>query len=250
MASKKTPSTSKHGRCSVEGVGWPAVTVEIEHISSSQPSKKAKPSKDKGRRRKFAPKTIEFEVENVPCEATQPFGDPTDPVGGLRPPDQPTEEGDRIFSNVQNDFDNKIYHQEEEKLNEISEKAERKTPNYYLRQWHALHSESYCQAAYDRESPPPALSRCDSCSKETKDLYRCLFCLGLWSHCSSCLVASHQFQHTHRPQVWNGTYWTNVSLADLGLVLSLGHRGAPCELNEKTSTILVGELDGYTSIRV
>ncbi|QRV97096.1 hypothetical protein RhiJN_25115 [Ceratobasidium sp. AG-Ba] len=159
MASRNTSSTSKHRRCSVEGAGWPAVTVEIEHVSSGQQSKKAKPLKDKGRRRKLAPKTIEFEVENVTSEGIQTVQNTTETVDGLRLQDQRAEAGDNTFSNIQDDFDDRMDHQEEDKLNGISQKAERKTPNYYLRQWHALHSDSYCQTAYDRESPPPAHSR-------------------------------------------------------------------------------------------
>ncbi|QRV77418.1 hypothetical protein RhiJN_05433 [Ceratobasidium sp. AG-Ba] len=215
MASKKNTSASKHVRCSVEGPGWPAVTVEIEHVGSDKPSKKAKPSKDKGRRRKLPPKTIEFEVESFTNEAIRPIHDSAEQDGGLQSEDQRIEVMDSILSGGQDDVNNKTYDQEEENLNEVSEKSNRKTPNYYLRQWHALHSESYCQAAYDRESPP--------------------------AHSRSMVTLL---------VVWNGAYWTDVSLADLGLVLSLGHRGAACELSETTLTILVGALDGYTSIRV
>ncbi|QRV77084.1 hypothetical protein RhiJN_05099 [Ceratobasidium sp. AG-Ba] len=179
MSSIRDRSSSKHTRCSVEGVGWPAVTVEIEHVGNGSQSKKTKLPKDTSRRRKPAPKTIEFEVKS--------------------------------YSNADS-----LTHCQ------LAERADQ-TQNQ-----HADPDDSHIDD-YARQLADISDQRQEDINKPAQKPQR---------------------KHTHRPQEWNGTYWEDVSLAELGLVLFLGHRGAPCELNDSTATILVGALDGYTPIRV
>ncbi|KDN34270.1 hypothetical protein RSAG8_12641, partial [Rhizoctonia solani AG-8 WAC10335] len=47
---------------------------------------------------------------------------------------------------------------------------------------------------------------------------------------------------------WTGSIWRLASLADLGLVLYLGHGGKPCPDILETSNIHVGDLGGYVDV--
>ncbi|KDN39963.1 hypothetical protein RSAG8_08412, partial [Rhizoctonia solani AG-8 WAC10335] len=49
---------------------------------------------------------------------------------------------------------------------------------------------------------------------------------------------------------WTGVIWQPASLADLGIVLYLGHGGKPCPDIAETSTIHVGDLSGFIDIKV
>lgn len=113
---------------------------------------------------------------------------------------------------------------------------------------------NYVDALYKRDAPPES-NKCDSCLKlpdsKSPHLYQCITCVGLWSHCASCLLASHRTLPTHGVEVWDGTVWAKRSLVDLGLVVYLGHRGRACNLDSKEyAELYVGDLNGFTSIVV
>lgn len=93
---------------------------------------------------------------------------------------------------------------------------------------------------------------CDSCLLPSESLYRCSTCLGCWSHCSSCLLSSHRTLPTHRIEEWDGTVWVEKSLAALGLVLYLGHRGKLCDEpdSEEYAELRVGDLNSFTEVVV
>ncbi|QRV78856.1 hypothetical protein RhiJN_06871 [Ceratobasidium sp. AG-Ba] len=53
-----------------------------------------------------------------------------------------------------------------------------------------------------------------------------------------------------RTKSWDGAVWVEASIADIGLTTYLGHNGKPCPSSEDNSQILVGDLDGFSSITV
>ncbi|KAJ7469033.1 hypothetical protein FB451DRAFT_1352272 [Mycena latifolia] len=48
-------------------------------------------------------------------------------------------------------------------------------------------------------------------------------CHGVQMHCQKCIVSQHKLLPTHWVQEWNGDFFEPRSLADLGLVVQLGH---------------------------
>ena len=48
--------------------------------------------------------------------------------------------------------------------------------------------------------------------------------------CEQCCVKSHQALPFHRIQYWTGKFFTPHTLDDLGLVIHMGHDGAPCPM--------------------
>ncbi|KAG8698163.1 hypothetical protein FRC08_006096 [Ceratobasidium sp. 394] len=273
MSSKRGHSSSKLAHCTVEGAGWPAVTVEIEHIgTNSRPSKKPKTPRDVNRRRKPVPKSIEFEAKSSLKSHDVQQALPNETLANLESQEAVIEEPLNVFNDWMrglDDADQDIELDGKERADE-PERSQRKvskltrntrttakntlfklmeTPNFYLREWQALFCDSYVQAMYDREGPPVG-EQCNSCQIATDRLYSCNSCLAFRSLCSACLISLHRFQPTHRPKIWDGSCWTDTSLSDLGLVLNLGHFGAPCDLNDTTSKILVGDLDGFTDVQV
>src|SRR6266702_146174 len=68
--------------------------------------------------------------------------------------------------------------------------------------------------------------KCSMCRKHGG--FKCLNCFGGPLLCKDCCVEFHRHSPFHRPLQWTSTHYTSVSLQSLGLVLFLGHNGAPC----------------------
>lgn len=76
---------------------------------------------------------------------------------------------------------------------------------------------------------------CTRCSKTTPSadtspvaLYGCTSCFNAPPLCQACMVAGHVWNPFHRITFWNGSYSESSSLAELGLIVRLGHHGLPC----------------------
>ncbi|KAG8697453.1 hypothetical protein FRC08_006518 [Ceratobasidium sp. 394] len=246
--------STKRSLFATEGAGPSRVVVQIEHIDENTPSlKKPRARKDVNRRRKPAPKTIEFQLKgslNSPAQQ-YPWQAETPIDSGSN--DQTEQDEDDLFANWREDLNDVAQAAQSvepgDETGETGKTSERKTPNFILRQWKALFCDSYVQAMYDREAPPTT-ECCDLCQAKTDRFYRCEFCEGSCWLCSACLVQSHRFKPTHRPQYWDGACWTDTSLRELGLVFNLGHRGAACSMNTSVSPILAADMDGFTTIQV
>ncbi|KAF8493891.1 hypothetical protein F5888DRAFT_1617493, partial [Russula emetica] len=71
---------------------------------------------------------------------------------------------------------------------------------------------------------------CISC-KKICGLYKCKDCFsGSLLRCRDCVVDAHRDHPFHRVEIWNGLFFTAVTLQSLGLRVQLGHGGAPCPL--------------------
>ncbi|KAJ7278653.1 hypothetical protein C8J57DRAFT_1502496 [Mycena rebaudengoi] len=78
----------------------------------------------------------------------------------------------------------------------------------------------------DAENPT-----CAHCAKSLDVAGARLFCCvecGVFLQWKSCVCDWHALFPLHTVKEWNGTYWTNISLASLGSVYQLGHGGHPC----------------------
>ncbi|KAG8716354.1 hypothetical protein FRC08_009564 [Ceratobasidium sp. 394] len=140
---------SKRGHCTVEGAGSSKVIIQIEHIDENTPSsKKSKPRKDVNKRRKAAPKTMEFQVNGLPkSHAEHDFLQNETP----EPRCDEVEDTNDPFGNWLQDFD-EVAHTNQppaEKTAGTNKASQRKTPNHVLREWKALHCDSYVQVMYE-----------------------------------------------------------------------------------------------------
>lgn len=79
------------------------------------------------------------------------------------------------------------------------------------------------------EQEAPGSNKCDDCSLETVDLYRCRDCFGGSTQCKLCAVKCHARTPFHRLERWTGHFFDReTELGPLGLGIHCGHRGAPC----------------------
>ncbi|KAK7027577.1 CxC2 domain-containing protein [Favolaschia claudopus] len=77
---------------------------------------------------------------------------------------------------------------------------------------------------------PEISSACASCGSAAPE-YRCenQTCHGPAMFCQDCIVERHQALPTHWIERWTGDYFERISLANLGLVVQLGHTlGSSC----------------------
>ncbi|KAI6144300.1 hypothetical protein BKA82DRAFT_3926007, partial [Pisolithus tinctorius] len=58
--------------------------------------------------------------------------------------------------------------------------------------------------------------------------YRCMDCAHRPLSCKTCCIEQHKLRPFHRVQKWNGRFFEDFTLWLVGLVLHLGHAGAPC----------------------
>ncbi|KAJ7791595.1 hypothetical protein B0H14DRAFT_3500285 [Mycena olivaceomarginata] len=58
-------------------------------------------------------------------------------------------------------------------------------------------------------------------------LLKCNDC-GEFLQCGQCCVAGHARTPLHVLQEWNGVFWIDATLEEMGLVYQLGHGGMPC----------------------
>ncbi|KAG8780460.1 hypothetical protein FRC12_023009 [Ceratobasidium sp. 428] len=251
--------SSKRTHCTVEGAGSSRVVVEIEHIneaSSSSLSKNSKPRREGNKRRKAAPKTIEFQVNGSLRSHAEDNVLLSKESEGLESMLPAVEDLVDPFASWMKDYEDVAHATDPvepvepvNQTDQASKTSQQKTPNYYLRQWKALHCNSYVQAMYDRDRPP-STSHCDLCQSSTNSFYRCDSCAGDCWICESCLLSSHRFQPTHRPKTWDGTCWVDAPLHLLGFVFNLGHRGSACCQNHSSSKLLIGDLNGFTEVQI
>ncbi|KAG8725715.1 hypothetical protein FRC12_024112 [Ceratobasidium sp. 428] len=237
MSAKRTPAT----HYKVAGRDEPTVQVEKYRSTPPQQPKTSKVTK----RRKKGPRVDTFRAEgtldpNPASSATcahvppdqnmaDPPSSPSPPLCSVNEPPDPaveTESPETILPNRMN-----------------------KTANQFLAAWLVESCEGYLSAFYDRNSPPKSII-CSSCQKPAISLFRCTTCVGAYSCCSTCLLAAHRAQPTHRIERWDDQTWTESSLDDLGYVLHLGHQGQPCTVAAGSSKLLVGDMNGFHNVRV
>ncbi|KLO05066.1 hypothetical protein SCHPADRAFT_794115, partial [Schizopora paradoxa] len=68
--------------------------------------------------------------------------------------------------------------------------------------------------------------------------FRCISCSQVAEMCSDCIVKTHAQVPFHIIEMWDGTMWTRSTLMSLGLLVHLGHGGAPCPAPNGESRIL------------
>ncbi|KAF9781860.1 hypothetical protein BJ322DRAFT_1010483, partial [Thelephora terrestris] len=93
-------------------------------------------------------------------------------------------------------------------------------------------------------------SPCQTCG-DSNALFRCLNCFSCGSSCQSCLVSQHAHGILHRLQKWNGSFFDDTSLFELGVSHQLGHDiNDPCSLPSAPVTLTLFDLSGVHTIRV
>ncbi|KAJ7029618.1 hypothetical protein C8F04DRAFT_1264698 [Mycena alexandri] len=85
-------------------------------------------------------------------------------------------------------------------------------------------------------------TRCERCNVETNGLYRCRTCFWPRFNCRACTLAAHAEHPLHRIESWPG--FQGTSLAQLGLVVYLGHGGDKCPKGVTDADFTIVGLDG------
>ncbi|KAG1884252.1 hypothetical protein F4604DRAFT_1878716 [Suillus subluteus] len=96
--------------------------------------------------------------------------------------------------------------------------------NDYLRQW-LPRQESYLHHLLDREAPPED-RRCFICNQD--GVYKCQDCLGEPLYCTGCCRSQHHHNPFHWISQWNGQFFEQSCLTQVGLIIHLGHDGKQC----------------------
>ncbi|KAJ7492940.1 hypothetical protein B0H11DRAFT_2228263 [Mycena galericulata] len=95
--------------------------------------------------------------------------------------------------------------------------------------------------------------RCAVCSLSytaTTRLFKCRDC-GQFLQCKTCCLSRHELTPLHVIEEWNGSFWKESALAELGLVYQLGHGGFPCIFpDERVYKMTVIEAPVIHQIRV
>lgn len=85
---------------------------------------------------------------------------------------------------------------------------------------------------------------CSSCGLTKSATYRCLECFNALALCATCIVTRHHLQPLHQIQMWTGTYFDAYTLHSLGLVMYLGHGGAPCPASVALKEMVIIHTNG------
>ena len=59
-------------------------------------------------------------------------------------------------------------------------------------------------------------------------IYRCEECFCLTPTCGECILGNHRHLPLHHIQKWTGTHFARQSLAELGMIIFLGHHTQQC----------------------
>ncbi|KAJ7169399.1 hypothetical protein B0H12DRAFT_1246922 [Mycena haematopus] len=78
----------------------------------------------------------------------------------------------------------------------------------------------------DNDAPELTCALC-TCKDIGVHLFKCGEC-GEFLQCQRCCVTGHARTPLHIIEEWNGQFWVDVTLQELGLVYQLGHGGLQC----------------------
>jgi hypothetical protein len=71
---------------------------------------------------------------------------------------------------------------------------------------------------------------CANCDASATNMYRCRECWVRPKLCSACMVETHNNNALHVVEEWSVSegFWKRTTLANLGMVIRLGHGGSSC----------------------
>jgi len=116
--------------------------------------------------------------------------------------------------------------------------------NDYLRQWLPMFGD-YMKLFMKREAPPSPRS-CTVCGND--GVYRCHSCFGDPLFCTDCCRTQHHRHPFHRISQWNGEFFQDTSLTDVGLEIHLGHEGNSCPNAIQSASSVFDEDDGWEEL--
>ncbi|KAK7021958.1 hypothetical protein VNI00_017137 [Paramarasmius palmivorus] len=100
----------------------------------------------------------------------------------------------------------------------------------YLKEWLGLRDDylKVLLIGEGRGESPPNI--CGSCNKKGSDpKFRCRDCFSVKLFCKECILECHRDSPLDIIEMWNGQFFERIMLADLGLVIQLGHlSNVPC----------------------
>jgi hypothetical protein len=88
----------------------------------------------------------------------------------------------------------------------------------------------------------------------TAELFRCRTCLGSADYCQLCLVRRHESMPFHRIAAWNqdSGCFLSTSLAQLGLILDLGHatHDSDCPRSPSLASVTAVHTNGIHDVTI
>ncbi|KAK0436813.1 uncharacterized protein EV420DRAFT_1672100 [Desarmillaria tabescens] len=111
--------------------------------------------------------------------------------------------------------------------------------------------EQFLEEVLRLEAPISGTSgNCHRCDAE-QGSYRCVSCFNGRLLCQGCIVREHNSTPLHKVEEWTGIYFKKTSLAELGLVMQLGHRlGTKCVLPAVIKSFVVIDVDGVHTVQM
>ncbi len=119
---------------------------------------------------------------------------------------------------------------------------------------------------FAEEGPPRA---CSACNHSEVSLFRCISYTLSHSTCASCSVKQHRCLLFHKIEVsslyivgskkrtnarlsqkWNGLFFEQATLNELGMELHLGHWGEQCPNPSIWRKMIIGDINGFHTITV
>lgn len=92
---------------------------------------------------------------------------------------------------------------------------------------------------------------CGKCQEDVQPLYRCRQCFRPPLLCQHCILSTHSQSPLHLIDKWNGHHFSKETLANLGLILHVGHPGSePCPNTKDTIDTTVVHCNGVQSCRI
>ncbi|KAF7321419.1 CxC2 domain-containing protein [Mycena kentingensis (nom. inval.)] len=137
------------------------------------------------------------------------------------------------------DCDAPLDTEEEPSGNKRKEPARDVHPNIQWREFKSLFLDEILRHEgladfYDDPTCVSCHARLDPSTPDSVRLFRCDDC-GNFPRCRTCMIRAHQLTPLHFIEEWNGSFWTDASLADIGLVYQLGHGGMDCTFPDMTT---------------
>ncbi|KAK0497621.1 hypothetical protein EDD18DRAFT_1351389 [Armillaria luteobubalina] len=93
---------------------------------------------------------------------------------------------------------------------------------------------------------------CGSCEQNQPAGFRCCSCFNGRNLCRECMVNQHQDAPFHRIEEWNGTFYSRITLQDMGLKVQLGHlSGEACPYPRASGRqVVVIDVEGIHKLEV
>lgn len=130
-------------------------------------------------------------------------------------------------------------------------------PHQHTEEFLSGWGQSFLDIMHQREASDMPEDKCGICGNlDGTPRYRCRECFLQPLVCATCIVTTHCKHPLHFIERWNGRFFVRATLADVGLIIRLGHLGDSCpsipadKLGKVTSPVTVVHIHGIQNVRI